>query len=131
MALGISGMDENFGVNSLQPSMKCKFAATIPGDAPMQLLDSSGNVLVEFQIDEPDKKYNSVVISCPELTVGKTYTLTAGSTSAGARSGWRVAASAKGGNGSRQIVAWLQNCHKNLCQTLACRPRCAKVIWLL
>ena len=78
MALGISGMDENFGVNSLQPSMKCKFAATIPGDAPMQLLDSSGNVLVEFQLDLPEKSYNSVVVSCPDLTVGETYTMICG-----------------------------------------------------
>ena len=78
VALGVSGMDENFGAYSTQPSIKCRFAANIAGDAPMQLSDSSGNVLVEFQLDLPEKKYNSVVVSCPELTVGETYTMTCG-----------------------------------------------------
>ena len=65
LAFGVSGMDENFGANSTQPALKCVFNVSLAGDAPLTLADSEGNVLVEFQIDEPDKKYNSVVISCP------------------------------------------------------------------
>ena len=78
MAFGASGMDETFGYSSTQPAIKCTFNTSFTGDSPLALTDSQGNTLVEFQIDEPDKKYNSVVVSCPELTVGETYTLTCG-----------------------------------------------------
>lgn len=42
---------------------------------PLTLTDSDGNVLVSY---EPDKEYNSVLISCARLAEGETYTLTAG-----------------------------------------------------
>ena len=42
------------------------------------LSDSSGNELVSWQAD---KAYTSVIISCPQITQGETYTLTTGSNS--------------------------------------------------
>lgn len=44
----------------------------------ISLTDSSGNELVSWQ---PEKEYTCVIISCPEITQGSTYTLTAGSSS--------------------------------------------------
>lgn len=41
----------------------------------VSLTDSSGENLMSWT---PDKSYSSVVISCPEITQGETYTLTAG-----------------------------------------------------
>ena len=42
----------------------------------ISLTDSSGNVLSSWTAD---KAYNSVLISCPEIKEGESYTLTAGS----------------------------------------------------
>ena len=42
------------------------------------MTDENGNVLVSF---EPEKSYNSVVVSTPELVRGGTYTVSAGSES--------------------------------------------------
>ena len=42
----------------------------------VSLSDSSGNELVSWT---PEKEYNSVIISCPEITTGQEYTLTTGS----------------------------------------------------
>lgn len=40
----------------------------------ISVADSSGNVLAEYT---PSKNYNCVVVSCPGLTKGGTYTVTA------------------------------------------------------
>lgn len=52
------------------------FSGNVTGD--VSLTNSSGNVLATFS---PDGSYNSVVISCAGLTVGETYTVTAGTQS--------------------------------------------------
>lgn len=52
------------------------FNSNVTGD--VSLTDSGGNVLATFS---PDGSYNSVVISCAGLTVGETYTVTAGTQS--------------------------------------------------
>ena len=44
----------------------------------MRLLDESGRELVSWQ---PDKSYSSVIVSCPEIAQGSTYTLEAGDSS--------------------------------------------------
>ena len=49
-----------------------------PGGSTVSLSDSSGNQLVSWQ---PDKAYSCVVISCPEIAQGSTYTLTTGDSS--------------------------------------------------
>ncbi len=77
VAAGSSGMAQNFGTSSTQGSMLVTLNSCSAGST-ITLTDSDGNTLVSFT---PEKSYSSVVISCPELTVGETYTLTTGSSS--------------------------------------------------
>lgn len=74
VAVGASGMAQNFGSDSTQGSMLVTVAdSTLTGD--LTLTDSDGNVVISYS---PEKAYNSVVISCPDLKEGETYTLTTG-----------------------------------------------------
>ncbi len=74
VAVGASGMAQNFGSDSTQGSMLVTVAdSTLTGD--LTLTDSDGNVVVSYS---PEKAYNSVVISCPDLKEGETYTLKTG-----------------------------------------------------
>lgn len=74
VAVGASGMAQNFGSDSTQGCMLVTVAeSTLTGD--LTLTDSDGNVIVSYS---PEKAYNSVVISCPDLKEGETYTLTTG-----------------------------------------------------
>ena len=76
IAVGSSGMAENFSNSSTQGSMLVTVSASmISGEITLQ--DSNGNSLLSYT---PAKSYNSVVISCPKLTSGETYTLLAGDT---------------------------------------------------
>lgn len=76
IAVGSSGMAENFSSSSTQGSMLITVSASmISGEITLQ--DSNGNSLLSYT---PAKSYNSVVISCPKLTSGETYTLLAGDT---------------------------------------------------
>lgn len=74
LAAGSSGMAQNFGSESTQGSMLVVLASSQTGD--IILTDDAGNVLVEYT---PEKQYESVLISAPDVQEGKTYTLTAGS----------------------------------------------------
>jgi hypothetical protein len=73
---GSSGMAENFDSTSTQGSILMNFTENTEGE--IKLVDSDGNVLVSYT---PAKAYTSVLISCPALAEGNTYTLTCGSTS--------------------------------------------------
>lgn len=76
IATGSSGMAENFASSSTQGSMLVTVSSTmISGDVTLQ--DADGNTLLSYT---PAKSYNSIVISCPKLTKGETYTLLAGDT---------------------------------------------------
>lgn len=76
IAVGSSGMAENFSSSSTQGSMLVTVSTSmISGEITLQ--DSNGNSLLSYT---PAKSYNSVVISCPKLTSGETYTLLAGDT---------------------------------------------------
>lgn len=78
IALGTSSMAENFGSTSTQ----CAFLVTMNSfgaGETITITDSQGNVLYT---GVTVKSANSVVFSSPDLTVGETYTLTIGSTSA-------------------------------------------------
>lgn len=68
---GSTQMAQNFGENSTQGSM---FVNT-NSSGEITLKNSSGEVLVSFT---PTKTYACVVISCPQITTGQTYTVTAG-----------------------------------------------------
>lgn len=78
IALGTSSMTENFGSTSTQ----CAFLVTMNSfgaGETITITDSQGTVLYT---GVTVKSANSVVFSSPDLTVGETYTLTIGSTSA-------------------------------------------------
>lgn len=78
IALGTSSMAENFGSTSTQ----CAFLVTMNSfgaGETITITDSQGNVLYT---GVTVKSANSVVFSSPDLTVGETYTVTIGSTSA-------------------------------------------------
>lgn len=53
--------------------MLLNFNASISDEIVLQ--DASGNLLVSYA---PEKSYSSVVISCPDIQKGETYTVTAG-----------------------------------------------------
>lgn len=74
VAAGSSQMAQNFGSASTQGVMRVTVSSQQGGI--IELLDSSENVLISF---ETEKSFDSVIISCPEITTGSTYTLTAGS----------------------------------------------------
>lgn len=77
IAVGSSGMAENFDSSSAQGSMITTVSdSMITGD--ITLTDSEGNTIVSYS---PSKEYSSVAISCADLKEGETYTLVAGDTS--------------------------------------------------
>lgn len=76
VATGASGMAENFGSASTQCAIMTNTSTAQTGD--VTLTDTDGNVLVTFS---PEKSYNNVVISCPEIKSNGNYTLTAGTSS--------------------------------------------------
>lgn len=73
VATGTTGMAQNFGNGSTQGAMLVNTGGD--GAGQMTLQDSDGNTLLSRQLT---KSYNSIVISCPGLQEGGSYTLTAG-----------------------------------------------------
>lgn len=76
LATGESGMAQNFGSSSTQGSILAASSAQQTAGSTITLLDSSGKTLITHV---SEKQYNSVVISCPEIVKGETYTLQIGS----------------------------------------------------
>lgn len=75
VAVGASQMAMNFGDTSTQGSILINVSNCRAGDE-IQLKDAQGNVLVAYAAEG---SFNSVVVSCPQLKQGETYTVTAGS----------------------------------------------------
>ena len=75
VAAGMSGMSQNFGEKSTQGAMLVN-VDTQQGGSEIILRDSGGKTLVSFT---PQKSYNSVVVSTPEVIKGGTFTLVTGS----------------------------------------------------
>ncbi len=75
VAAGSSGMAVNFGSDSTQASMLVTFDSTVSADTKVVLKDSDGNTILSYT---PEKDYQSVVISSPDIEVGETYTVSAG-----------------------------------------------------
>lgn len=67
-----------FRLGSIQCSYILTPSSNISGTTTVTLTDNDENVLLSH---ETTKSYNSIIVSCPELTIGSTYTLTAGDTS--------------------------------------------------
>lgn len=78
LSTGYSGMAQSFGSDSTQYSYMLTLSSNTSGTTTVTLTDADGNVLLSH---ETSKSYNSIIVSCPELEVGSTYTLTAGDTS--------------------------------------------------
>lgn len=73
IAAGMSGMDQNFGEGGTQGSVLAHASNTQEGT--IVLKDSKGKELISYT---PEKAYNSVVISIPELVQGETYEVVMG-----------------------------------------------------
>ena len=78
LSTGYSGMAQSFSSDSTQCSYMLTLSSNTSGTTTVTLTDADGNVLLSH---ETSKSYNSIIVSCPELEVGSTYTLTTGDTS--------------------------------------------------
>lgn len=74
VAAGSSGMAQNFGDASTQGVMLVDMEKQTAGST-ISLTDSNGEELISWT---PDKEYESVVVSCPEIVQGAAYSLMAG-----------------------------------------------------
>lgn len=74
VAAGASGMAQNIGSTSTQGSMLVSTGTQTEGSA-ITLTDSSGKTLLSWA---PEKAFECVVISCPDIIQGETYTVSAG-----------------------------------------------------
>lgn len=72
VAAGMSGMAQNFGSSSTQGSILLNTSSR--SSEKVTVKDSSGNEIISFT---PEKEYNSVVISTPDIKKGETYTVSA------------------------------------------------------
>ena len=77
IAAGMDDMAQNFGSGSTQGSMLVT-VDVMPAGSAITLQNAGGKTLVSYK---PEKSYNCVVISTPDVKQGETYTLTAGSAS--------------------------------------------------
>ena len=77
VAAGQSNMAQNFGNGSTQGSILVNTQKQNAAGSDITLFDSDGNTLVAWTME---KSYNSVVISCPEIEAGESYTLITGET---------------------------------------------------
>lgn len=96
VAVGSSGMAQNFGTASTQGSILLNFSTG--SKSAVTLTDAQGNVLVSYT---PSKTYNSVVISCPELVQGGTYTVSACGQSSSVTLSSLIYGSGMGGGGGQ------------------------------
>lgn len=74
IAAGSSGMAQSFSSASSQCSILAS-TSSHQANTEIKLTDSSGNVIIDWT---SPKTYDCIVISAPDLAVGNSYTLTAG-----------------------------------------------------
>lgn len=77
VASGQSGMAQNFGSGSTQGTILVNTQQQNAAGSDIVLLDSDGRELVAWTAE---KGYNSVVVSCPEIEIGRSYTVKTGDT---------------------------------------------------
>lgn len=75
IAMGASGMEQNFSQSSTQCSVLCDLDSQVSGGTELTIKDSNGNVV--FTVTNP-KTWQGVVFSSADIKQGETYTLTAG-----------------------------------------------------
>lgn len=72
-------MEEGFGENnSTQYSVLYNLSSTVSGGTEAVITDSSGNIILSYT---PEKDWQSIVFSSPDIKDGETYTISAGSIS--------------------------------------------------
>lgn len=74
IAVGAAGMAESFGDSSTQGTIIVNTGNQSAGST-VTLTDADGNVLAKYTFD---KSFSNVVVTCPAIVDGGTYTLTAG-----------------------------------------------------
>lgn len=74
---GSSGMAQNFDQSSTQGAIMVTTTGTSAGEK-VSLKDSNQKEIVSW---EPDKEYSCVIVSCPDIQEGETYTITTGTES--------------------------------------------------
>ncbi len=75
IALGASGMAQNFGQGSEQCCIMVNLQKMQAAGSVVELKDASGSVLLSCTAE---KSYNSAVLSCGDIRVGETYTVCMG-----------------------------------------------------
>lgn len=75
VSAGASGMAMNFGSESTQCSILYELSGSAASGTTITLTDSDGNEIVSYT---PDKAFQSIVISSPDIESDGTYTLTVG-----------------------------------------------------
>ncbi|MGN0621667.1 MAG: carbohydrate-binding domain-containing protein [Porcipelethomonas sp.] len=80
VAAGSSGMAETPSDSSSQYSVSVAFSETQQGGTPVSITDENGNSILTFT---PSKSYSSVVISTPDLSAGKKYSVYYGGSCSG------------------------------------------------
>lgn len=98
VAAGASGMAQNFGSSSTQCSMLVTLSSTQSAGTAFFLQDAEGKEIISA---EPETLYSCVLISCPELSIGNTYTLTAGTESTAVELTETIYGSGMGGFGGK------------------------------
>ncbi|WP_162800381.1 carbohydrate-binding domain-containing protein [Acetobacterium bakii] len=73
---GSTGMAQGFSESSTQASLLYNLTSACEAGTEIKLTDDTGKTIASYT---PDKTYQSVVISTPEMVQGSTYTLTCGS----------------------------------------------------
>ena len=79
MAFGASSMAEEFSESSTQPAVLYNLESAIEGGTTFQVLNSSGEEVLSYT---PANSYSSVSFSSPALSLGESYTLVSGETTA-------------------------------------------------
>ncbi|MGF7144279.1 hypothetical protein HNQ56_002710 [Anaerotaenia torta] len=79
IAAGSAGMSQGFTESSSQCSLLYDLSSANAAGTQIILTDSSGKSILKFI---PEKQYQSVVLSSPEMVQGETYTLTCGTQTA-------------------------------------------------
>ena len=73
-----SAMAEALSSTSTQGSVMYTFGDEATGGSPVTVSDDSGNTLLEWTVPN---SYTAVTVSCPEMTVGGSYTITTANSS--------------------------------------------------
>ncbi len=79
LGFGGSGMAEEFSANSTQVAVLYNLDETVEAGTTFRVLDQDGTEILAYT---PTTTYSSIAFSSPELTVGNTYTVEYGNTTA-------------------------------------------------